>query len=74
MLVARIVMLGWSVMSAWGQDHGHGEADMATPAPGHTASPKGADVYFHDPIVGVDKIDLNQPIPSDYNPIHLGNG
>jgi len=47
---------------------------MAAPAPGHTASPKGADVYFHDPIVGVDKIDLNQPIPSDYNPIHLGNG
>ena len=97
-------------MPAWGQDHGHGEADTAGPAKRHTASPKGAEVYFHYPIDGirvqqrftvqiglrgmgvapagvvrpmtghhhllvdVDKIDLNQPIPSDYNHIHLGNG
>lgn len=25
-------------------------------------------------LVDVDKIDLNQSIASDYNPIHLGNG
>ena len=83
---------------------------MAAPAPGHATSPKGAEMYFHDPIDGirvpqrftvqiglrgmgiapagvvrpmtghhhllidVGKIDLNQPIPSDYNPIHLGKG
>lgn len=109
-LAAAIVVLGWSVMSAWGQDQGHGKADMAAPAQGQTASPKGAEVYFHYPIDGIrvpqrftvqiglrgmgiapagivkpmtghhhllidiDKIDQTQPIPSDYNHIHLGNG
>jgi len=82
-------------MSAWGQGHGRGEADMTAPGPGHIASPKGAAVYFDDPIYGIrvpqrftvqiglrhhhilfdaNKIDLIQPIPSDYNPIHPGNG
>ena len=28
----------------------------------------------HHLLIDVDKIDLNQPIPSDYNHIHLGNG
>jgi hypothetical protein len=28
----------------------------------------------HHLLVDVDKLDLNQPIPSDYNHIHLGNG
>lgn len=28
----------------------------------------------HHLLVDVNKIDLNQPIPSNYNPIHLGNG
>jgi uncharacterized protein DUF4399 len=109
-LAATIVVLGWSGMSAWSQDHAHDAASPAALAPGHTASPKGAEVYFHYPIDGirvpqrftvqiglrgmgiapagvvrpmtghhhllvdVDKVDLTQPIPSDYNHIHLGNG
>jgi hypothetical protein len=111
-MVAAIVMLGWSVMPALAQDHGHGGHEAAAPASGdgRTASPKGAEVYFHYPIDGirvpqrftaqlglramgiapasvvkpltghhhllidVNKIDLDQPIPSDYNHIHLGNG
>jgi len=28
----------------------------------------------HHLLIDVNKIDLNQPIPSDYNHIHLGNG
>jgi hypothetical protein len=28
----------------------------------------------HHLLVDVDNVDLNQPIPSDYNHIHLGNG
>jgi hypothetical protein len=28
----------------------------------------------HHRLVDVGKIDLNQQIPSDYNPFHLGNG
>jgi hypothetical protein len=28
----------------------------------------------HHLLIDVDKIDVNQPIPSDYNHIHLGNG
>lgn len=28
----------------------------------------------HHILIDVDNIDLNQPIPSDYNHIHLGNG
>jgi hypothetical protein len=28
----------------------------------------------HHLLIDVDKVDLNQPIPSDYNHIHLGNG
>jgi hypothetical protein len=51
MLAATIVMLGWSVMSAWGQDRGHGDADMAPPAAGRT--PKGAGAYFHHPICDI---------------------
>ncbi len=105
-------------MAALAQDHGHdhGQHGAATPAvatagsQGRTASPNGAEVYFHYPLDGIrvpqrftvqlglrgmgiapagvvkpltghhhllidmDKVDVNQPIPSDYNHIHLGNG
>lgn len=111
-LVAAMVVLGLSVMPARAQDHNHGGQEATAPAvaEGRTASPKGAEVYFHYPLNGIrvpqrftvqiglrgmgvapagvvkpltghhhllvdtDMVDLNQPIPSDYNHIHLGNG
>lgn len=100
-----------SLVLAQGHDHGqHGGQDAQAAAGARTASPKGAEVYFHYPLddirvpqrftvriglrgmgvapsgvakagtghhhllIDVDKVDLNQPIPSDYNHIHLGNG
>jgi hypothetical protein len=33
-----------------------------------------ANTGHHHLLIDVDKVDLNQPIPSDYNHIHLGNG
>lgn len=112
MLVAAVVVLGLSMTAALAQDHDHGAQDaVASAVPeGRTASPEGAEVYFHYPINGIrvpqrftvriglhgmgvapagvvkpltghhhllvdtDMVDLNQPIPSDYNHIHLGNG
>ena len=99
-----MVLLAWSPIGALAQG-------AAAPAAGErTASPKGAEVYFHYPINGIrvpqrftvrfglrgmgiapagvvkpltghhhllvdaDKMDITQPIPSDYNHIHLGNG
>jgi Domain of unknown function (DUF4399) len=111
-LAAALIVLGWSAGAAVAQDHDHGGHDAAAPAvaEGRTASPEGAEVYFHYPIDGirvpqrftvqiglrgmgvapagvvkpftghhhllidVDKVDFDQPIPSDYNHIHLGNG
>jgi hypothetical protein len=108
---AMIVLLaGGAPAMAQGHDHGQQGAQSAPAAGTRTASPKGAEVYFHYPIddirvperftvrigmrgmgvapagidkantghhhllIDVDKVDLNQPIPSDYNHIHLGNG
>jgi hypothetical protein len=119
-LAAMAILLGWSVLAARAQDHGHSHvAQTATPAPAaaepgapqpRNEAPKGAEVYFHYPIDGirvpqrftarlglrgmgiapagvvkpltghhhllidVENVDLNKPIPSDYNHIHLGNG
>jgi hypothetical protein len=118
-LAAAMVMLGLCAMTALAQDHDHGGHEAAAPAAapatadGRTASPKGAEVYFHYPVDGIrvpqrftvqiglramgiapagivkpltghhhllvdakdaDDTDLNQPIPSDYNHVHLGNG
>lgn len=111
-VAATIVMLGWSAVAALAQDHGHGghETPAAAAGQGRTASPKGAEVYFHFPLDGIrvqqrftvqlglrgmgiapagiakaltghhhllldaGKPDPDQPIPSDYNHIHLGNG
>ena len=99
-----MVLLAWSPIAALAQ------GSAATAAGERTASPKGAEVYFHYPINGIrvpqrftvrfglrgmgiapagvvkpltghhhllvdaDKMDITQPIPSDYNHIHLGNG
>ncbi len=63
MLAAVIVTLGWSIMPACGQDNGIAPASVVTPMTGN-----------HHLLGDVDKIVLKQPIPSDYNPIHLGIG
>jgi hypothetical protein len=31
-------------------------------------------IGHHHLLIDTDKVDLNQPIPSDYNHVHLGNG
>jgi hypothetical protein len=65
MLAAATVILGWSTLASFAQDHGQGHgqhgapvAQTAAPAAGaasqaRVAAPKGAEVYFHYPLDGI---------------------